>query len=355
MKLSVPFISDEKYIDFLLNHIQKIESIYFSLHTGPLLDARIRSFKRTNLEEIIKRLLPFKRVKKYVLLNSRFIHPKLYSDPFFLNQTLDKLEILFSDAALTGIVFSDAYFLNALASTKRAIISRIQAIPGINCMLDSSQKVFSFLALIEQAGFKSPGKLILDRSLNRDIGALKDICKIIRKDHPGIKFELLANEGCIHYCPFKLTHDSQISFSNLNIAGDHNYITNREIGCHAYFFKHPQRFLKSPFIRPEDTKKYSQIVDTIKICGRTLGVKFLKKCIRAYGTNSHNGNLLELMDATHWLADLYHLENKKLDPGFFNAVTHCTKDCKKCNICIDLFSKTAIKKPIGLKNYKDYL
>jgi hypothetical protein len=354
MKLSVPFIPDKKYINFLKNKTLKLESIYFSLHSDPVLDSRMR-FKKADVYDLTKGLKQFECVKKYGLLNSRFIHSDLYEDTKFLNQTLDKLEFLVSHANITGIVFSDTYFLNALSTTKRDVISCLEAVPGINCMIDSSQKAFSFFDIIEQTGFKLPGKIVLDRSLNRNINQLKKTEKEIKQQYTHIKIELLANEGCIYHCPFKLAHDAQISFSNLGISTNKTFQINRSIGCHAYFFKTPEKIFKSPFIRPEDMDKYAGLVDTIKLCGRTLGVNFLLNCINAYSEKSYDKNLFDLMDATHWLSEFYYIENKGLGPDFFNRLTHCTKDCKNCNICSKLFLKTATNKPLTLKKYKDYL
>ncbi len=354
MKLSVPFIPDGKYTNFLKNKTRNIESVYFSLHSGPVLDSRMR-YKNAMLHEISEGLQHLKPVKKYCLMNSRFINPGLYHDTQFLNQTLDKLEYLVSHANINGIVFSDAYFLNALSATKRDITGFLEAVPGINFMIDSSEKAVAMFEFIRQTGFKFPGKIVLDRSLNRNIRQLKKMGSDIKKAGNQIKIELLANEGCIYHCPFKLTHDAQISFSNTGLAQDQTFQTNRSIGCHAWFFKTPENFFKSPFIRPEDIDMYTQTADTIKLCGRTLGVNFLCRCITAYIENSYKGNLFNLMDATHWLSDVYHIENKKLDPGFFNLLTSCTKNCKNCNVCRDLFLKTARQKPLKLKQYKDYL
>jgi len=354
MKLSVPFISDASYIHFLENHISCLESIYFPLPSGPVLDSRIRT-KEVGLHEVAGELKQFTTIRKYGLLNTRFIHPDAYHDRDFLNRTLDRLEFLALDAGMTGFVFSDAYFLNALSRTGRDIIPGLEAVPGINCMMDSSRKVFSFFDLISHTGFKLPGKIALDRSLNRDPARLEKTVREIKGRYPSIKIELLANEGCIDFCPFKLTHDAQISFSNLGLARDQNYLTNRTLGCHAYFFKTPERFFLSPFIRPEDLDFYKDTADAVKLCGRTLGAKFLMNCITAYKDASHDGNLLLLMDAVHWLSDHIYIDNKKLDPGFLSMLTSCTKDCGTCTTCRDLLLTTSMHKPFTIKAYGDYL
>ena len=229
MKLSVPFIPDEPYLRFLKKNIQCLESVYFPLVSGPVLDSRMR-IKTTDLNAFARKLNLFK-IRKYCLLNSRFVHPQAYHDPHFLSQTMDRLELLALHAGMTGFVFADAYLLNALARTNRDIIAGLEAVPGINCMMDSSRKVFAFIDLIKDAGFKLPGKIALDRSLNRDPTRLEKTVREIKGRYPSIKIEVLANEGCIDLCPFKLSHDAQISFSNLGLSKATHDLTNRTLGC----------------------------------------------------------------------------------------------------------------------------
>ncbi|OGR34160.1 MAG: hypothetical protein A3J80_00040 [Desulfobacula sp. RIFOXYB2_FULL_45_6] len=61
------------------------------------------------------------------------------------------------------------------------------------------------------------------------------------------------------------------------------------------------------------------------------------------------------MDATDWLSDHLHIDNKKLDPDFLSMLTSCSKDCSNCSICRDLLLKTSGHKPFKIKAYKDYL
>lgn len=354
MKLSVPFIPDKKYTNFLKNKTRNIESVYFPVLSDPVLDARTLLPSPRDPIETYQMLSDLKQVKTYALMNSRFIHPDRYNDQTFLKNICRQLELFMTETDLTGIVFVDAFFLNALGRTSQELASALSAVPGINCMIDSSSKLFSFIELIEDAGFRRPEKVILDRDLNRKPETLNNLRKTILKTYPGMKLELLANEGCIRQCPFKLSHDAHISFSNISGTGDLRAL-NRDIGCHAYFYSQPHRFLASPFIRPEDIDHYDTLADSIKICGRTLGTGFLMQTITAYVKKSFDGNLFELMDAAHWLRELYHLDNKKLDPGFFKQVNYCTKACKKCSMCADLFSAASKKKTIGLRQYKDFL
>lgn len=350
MKLSVPFIHDEKYTNLLKNETANIESIYFPVTINPLLDARVQT-KPIELETLCRQLGKLTGIKKYVLINTRFIHPQKYSDIGYLTLFLDQLEILRKTCGLSGIVFSDAYLLNALSATGHAVVSEIEAVPGINCMIDSVPRALAMLQLIDDSGFKRPEKLIPDRSLNRNFKVLEQF----KKQFPLIRLELLANEGCLLHCPFKPAHDAQIAFANLKISRENTFQINQDVGCRKWCHKHPHHILRSPFIRPEDLDAYNGIADTIKICGRTLGSVFLRRCITAYGRQAYDGNILDLLDASNWMHDIWHIENKKLDLAVLKQLSLCTKDCKACTICPDLFSNTAIKKNIRFRDYKDYV
>ncbi len=353
MKLSVPFIPEKSYIQFLLEKRAYLESIYFGLPSGPVLDSRIR-FSHMDLPSLSKSLIPMKGIKKYCLLNTRFIRPDLYTDTQFLTRLLDMLQFLHGKCPIKGIVISDFYLVNALANTGHDMVPLLEAVPGINCMMDSCQKIFSHMEMIENTGFKIPEKLILDRSLNRDPETLDTMVGSIKAIYPNMKIELLANEGCLHHCPFKPAHDAQIALSNTGVVKENTHAINQAAGCHGYFHQHPEKFLKSPFIRPEDVLHYKGVADTLKICGRTLGTRFLTRCIAAYCQKNYDGNLMDLMDATNFLASSFHLDNKQLGDGFFKTITTCTNVCKNCRICHNIFLKIVEKKSITLKPYGNY-
>jgi collagenase-like PrtC family protease len=352
MKLSVPFIPDITYAEFLAENRGNLASVYFALCSGPVLDARVRC-KTVDPVLPAKPLGRLSGINAYCLLNSRFVHPDLYLDDLFLRQTLDSLEKLFSTIRIQGIVFSDLYLLQALAGTGHDLITKLEAVPGINMMIDNAPKAFFLVEAIERTGFRLPGKLILDRSLNRDFHALEKTVTGIKQAYPHIGIELMANEGCLLHCPFKLTHDAQISLSNTGLVQEKTHRISRTLGCHNTFFHHPHMFLRSPFIRPEDMGAYAGLADTIKLSGRTLGADFLRKVIAAYSRQSFDGNLLELMDASRFLAESYFIDNKKLGPDFLNTLANCTKFCKECRICHDLFMNAARKHTIILQPYKD--
>ncbi|THB79406.1 MAG: hypothetical protein D3926_10835 [Desulfobacteraceae bacterium] len=353
MKISVPFLTDPAYIQFLNRHRDRIRSVYFPLSTGPVIDARAR-FETMDIQSLCQQLHAVDIGSKYLLLNSRFIPPDRYRDSRFLTGVMASVEFLLDQGCVSGFVFTDAYLLRAIASENRDIACALEAVPGANCMIDDAQKAFTILELIESWGFRLPSKIVLDRSLNRRMDRLAQTVQSIRSCYTGVEIELLVNEGCLWYCPYKMTHDAHIALCNTGMVKNTTQRLNRELGCIRHFLAHPEDILKSPFIRPEDMSRYDDVADSLKICGRTLGPRFLKQCIASYAAGEFSGNLLELMDATHWMAEHFYIDNPGLTDQFFDRITSCTKQCKDCTICSQTFDTVSRSIQFKLKPYGEY-
>lgn len=357
MKLSVPFIPQQTYARFLRDQRRCLASVYFPLNHRTPWDARVRPGSGGALPDPVPQLAgglaPLKGVKKYLLVNTRFVLPETYTRPERLVSFLDTAARLHEQVPLNGIVFSDFYLLRALDNTGHPLVADLEAVPGVNCMMDTMDKVRACMDMVAETRFRPPSRLLLDRSLNRNLWALRTIRKAVDQAYPGMSIELLANEGCILNCPFKPAHDAHIALSNTGLVKEATCTVNRQAGCHAYFFAHPDHFLKSPFIRPEDLGKYAEMAHAVKLCGRTLGTAFLTRCITAYQTGTFTGNLLDLMDAAHFLAEHFHVDNSLLGADFFATLSSCTKACKTCRLCKVLFQRSARKKTLTLNAYKD--
>ena len=348
MQFNVPFIPDEKYVTFLAHHAESLDSCHFSLYSDLLLDARHRhAVIQTNT--LLAALARLKGVKKYLLMNSRIQAPQRYFDERHLGITVRILTRMLDAGALDAVVFTDAQYLQALSTAGGEQLSRLEAIPSINCMLDSFDKITAMMNFIAITRFSPPGTLILDRSLNRKMDVLADISAKCRRKYPGIKIELLANEGCLFQCPFKPAHDCHISLSNMGTAFD-TFRFNHDLGCIRYLRDYPRQIFKSPFIRPEDVKAYSQYVDVIKICGRDLGSSFLMETADAYLRGSFSGNLLELLDALNWMSEKAIIANELIPRDFQKQLSSCAKDCDSCRYCDDVFELCASEKPLAIPN-----
>ena len=352
MKWSVPLIPDPSYVSFLARRRHTLASVYFNPGLEGAWDARVQP-SDWGPKAISRALESLGTVKAYALFNTRFTTPDKYQDTDFLTQTLDGLSQLHRLSGITGLVITDFYLLHALGRTRHPLIEELEAVPGINCMIDSPEKAFAFLEQVELAGFKRPTRFLADRSLNRNPEDLARFSTRLKQAYPDMDLELLANEGCLSHCPFKLSHDAQISLSNTGSCREMTHEINRKLGCRNYLAQQPEKILASPFIRPEDQWAYLPQVDSFKLCGRTLGPGFLTACIRAYQDEVYTGNLLELLDAAHFLADHYHLDNAALGPDFLQRIQSCTNQCKSCRVCRELYTRSMHPKPVTFKIFKD--
>ncbi|GBC61198.1 hypothetical protein DENIS_2158 [Desulfonema ishimotonii] len=350
MRLDVPFVPDEAYIRFLNDRREHIHSLHFSLCAADVPDAR-HSFRVMDTETLADHLRQVPGPKKYALLNSRFHRPEDYFAPARLRSVTDRLALLLKAGVLDGIVCTDAYFLQALSDADRSVASALEAVPGINCMADTFDKIVAVLDGVAASGFRMPEKFIPDRSLNRKLPELADISARCGAAYPGMRLGLLANEGCIWQCPFKPAHDAHIALSHTGVAVD-TFEMNRTWGCMRYFRDNPHMLLRSPFIRPEDAARYADHAELIKICGRTLGPAFLMKVITAYTEHTFTGNLSALLDTTTWMADEYDLPNHALPADFFDRVTSCDQLCRSCGYCQRLFDAHARKRPFRLRDLR---
>lgn len=350
--LDVPFLPEDGYVAFLRDCEQKIDSVQFSLHNGGQLDSRILFFESPgSLDRLIEQLGRLPGPRKYGLLNSRFYGPDLFTDRQVLKSLLNDLDRCASAGVLNGIIYCDHYLLQLLSVEAPDLAGALEAVPGINTMLDRHAKVEAQLGYIGETRFLQPKKIILDRSLNRNLDLLADTARLCRHSFPDLKLELLANEGCLAHCPFKLSHDAYIALANLQ-ERDCTYLLNRDLGCIQLVDEQPYRILQSPFIRPEDMDLYLYHIDTIKICGRTLGSGFLEQAITAYMDRRYDGNLLDLLDAMQWLAPSLYIDNASLSFDFANMLSMCENKCDSCGFCRELFESISRSLPVEIRDHR---
>lgn len=350
MLLDVPFLPDSRYASFLQGHESSLYSVHYSLLQPGIPDGR----HKTALGEIseLNRALSCLAVKKYALLNSRFHSPGTYLDSANLARILAVLESLLQEGNINGIIVVDFYLVQALSDASPEIAGQLEAIPGVNCMLDSFDRIQSCLNLLARTHFRMPSKLNLDRSLNRRLQALEKVSSRCRAQDSGLRLALLANEGCLFRCSFKFTHDAQIALANTADRPNRTHELNRRLGCMRILSETPEELFRSPFIRPEDQQHYERFVDVLKICGRTLGAEFLKKTISAYLAGTFTGNLLALLDAQDWQVDRLIIANDDLPRDFFKQLTTCSQSCTECGYCRQIFDRIGRPQPLALKDFR---
>ena len=164
-----------------------------------------------------------------------------------------------------------------------------------------------------------------DININRDLELLKEI-----KEATNVELKLMVNEGCLYKCPFRKFHFNYMSHKSKELG---------EIEGDAFFANcllvtsgdHSQ-ILKSCWIRPEDTRKYSEITSFFKIVGRARPRSFVIRATKAYLKESWDGDLLDIVSSSlnkFGLEYGAHLDNKSLEKyNFFEEVTSDDEDTK---------------------------
>ena len=333
----------------------RLHAVHFSLHDPVLCDARVR-LEQPSLQTTIDLLARLRGPQKYLLANGRFQPTGTYTGLVGLSTLIERLERLLDAGVLDGLIFADSYLLTALGDTAPAIVTRLEAVPSVNFSIDSIGKLKVLMDLVLASGFRLPGKITVDRDLNRHPAELAALSIAIRRHWPKVKIELLANEGCLIQCPFRCTHEALIAATNNATGSEGHFDTqrlNRDLACQRQLTQFPHRILASPFIRPEDVCSYEGSADLIKVCGRTLGAGFLERSVAAYAQCHYRGNLLDLLDAAHWMSDRWNIPNGNIPEDFLDVLSTCEQDCAGCDFCKTHFNHHVLSKQLQLQDWRN--
>lgn len=340
MFFDIPFFVNEEYAKFIKNNQYNISSVYYRLPVNrDALDARNAiSEDIPSIKEYIGLGELTSNIKKYGLLNTKIVTPDFYTNAK-VDEINKVIRTLFNKNMLDGIVVADFMYLQKLRSRlPNGFASEIEVVPSVNVRLKSVDQISYFLEHIQKTGFKLPGKIILDRSLNRKPEKLTEIRKWQRLKYPTTKIEIIVNEGCLPHCPYKDSHDAFISLFNQSKERD-ILNTFRENTCLSTY-KKKWHYLTSPFIRPEDIKYIGEYIDILKIAGRTHTYDFIIDTFHAYFKGSWNGNLLQLIDTAYSISENVNINNSTIPKNFFSKTSSCGLDCEKCGFCEKVFKET---------------
>jgi collagenase-like PrtC family protease len=338
MKLDVPFVPEAEHVALIKEYEYDIHSVYFTPSAHIASNARILG-EEYNVQQLSANLAGIK-ARKYATLNGRFTPLEMYAGER-LDKLVEWISVLADSDCLNGILYLDFYMLKALAPH---LPNNVEAVPSINNSIDTAEKFFTHVKYLDDLGLPHPSKVILDRSLNRRIDDLHRTVSDIRA-HSDSKIVLLANEGCLYQCPFKVNHDVVIGMFNdhtrsgavsMRKASSADFDIrklNEDLGCIDHLDNNFDEFFKIPFIRPEDLKEYEGIVDVVKFSGKVKGTQFNRKVIEAYLRGSFDGNLLDILDAPGSQSERRYVHNDMLNNGFHKKLTTCDKRCTHCDYC----------------------
>ncbi len=211
--------------------------------------------------------------------------------------------------------------------------------------------------------FKKMGvnRLVIDESLNRRFGVLRDI-----RDAFGEQVEIIVNSICHKDCVYRMFHYNEISHDfNIN-SSENSSIAYYPHRCIKRRYEDISNFIKLTWIRPEDIKYYENIgISHFKIQGRqSVLTGDPVSALRYYFDEKYDGNLLELLDLFSPLNSFnINIDNSKLDgfvKTFYENPEFCKDNCEKCGYCSSYANKCINGKEseevreMALKFYSEY-
>ncbi|MDA3923099.1 MAG: hypothetical protein PF904_00175 [Kiritimatiellae bacterium] len=187
-------------------------------------------------------------------------------------------------------------------------------------------------------------QLLEELQLLRKIGIKLDLllnanCYGERAISIAFEKEIIANSGCLRFCPAQTFHDNLIAHSYEAEKLENIPDWNPHLCWNLY--KDPANFgniLKSTWIRPEDLSLYEGIADTVKLATRQHAHP--RMVIGAYAEGSFFGNLLDLLEPGFSPAFAPNfINNSAFPPDWGKHISECDNSCESCGYCNQVLSK----------------
>lgn len=181
----------------------------------------------------------------------------------------------------------------------------------------------------------------LRREYNRNLGEIKkarDWC-----DENGKGLYMLANSGCLSFCPVHNFHDNLVAHEEEIAKKDNAFDFHSACSQRLSKTEGLLSFLRDTnFVRPEDMHLYEGYFDGAKLATRVSNTPV--QILQAYVQGKHWGNVTAILEPDHsGVIYPYVVENSLIDENFAKQVLTCDKNCSSCGYCEDTLRK-ALKK-----------
>lgn len=171
----------------------------------------------------------------------------------------------------------------------------------------------------------------IQRDFQRDPSYVQEIrqwCAVHNK-----KLCMLANSGCLRFCPSQTFHDNLIAHSSNAERMKNVPDWNPHICWQLYQdFSHFVEILKATWIRPEDIQRYDGLVDVVKLATRQHSHP--RMVIGAYTDGAYEGNLLDILEpGFSSIFFPYYIDNALFPNDWAERSGTCRNGCIGCGYC----------------------
>ncbi len=312
MKFSIGYNQEIDFLNLLNKYKKNIEAVYFPIPAKYATSGRYGK-KENNYNKKIISICKSLNIKSLLLLNATCSgETGLEKKPF--SKTINYIKKL-KDCGLTGVVVTNPVYINEIRKQLRGILIE----SSVNCYV----KTVEHALYLKNLGVDI---ITIDRDINRDIPLIKKI-----KKATGLKVRIMLNEGCLKDCPYRKMHYNSISHGGLKGIPIDGICFDRY--CWKVLFDDPKKILRSPFVPPDQLRRYVGVVDYFKLSTRVFSVSAIEFCLNAYISGDFSGNLQDILDspALYYFDYIDYGVLKK--SGFFKKMQKCQDYCLECGLC----------------------
>jgi len=191
------------------------------------------------------------------------------------------------------------------------------------------------------------------RDIQRDLPTVKQFAEWSRNS--GKKICMLANSGCLRYCPWQTFHETLLSHNFKHALPELKKIKMQPTLCVELIqAKQYEELLRASWIRPEDLHQYEPYFSVIKLSTREADRPDL--ILKAYTSGKFDGDLLLILDPGY----SYFVRPKIIDNTAFpkewsegKIAGLCASDCTHCGKCTEIL-KLVLKRDPELPDVSKY-
>ena len=192
------------------------------------------------------------------------------------------------------------------------------------------------------------------RDLQRDLPTVKRFAEWGKKN--GKKICMLANSGCLRFCPWQTFHETLLAHNFPHIQGEMNALKFPPTLCVGLVQTNKQyeEILRGSWIRPEDLHRYEPYISVFKLSTREADRPDL--ILKAYTSGKFDGDLLLLLDPGFSFFVRPKIFDNKAFPKEWSEgkiAGACAANCTHCGKCTEVL-KLVLKRDPGLPGFAKY-
>ena len=227
----------------------------------------------------------------------------------------------------------------AVTTTSPAVAAVVKRhFPGVPVLASVSMRIGTVLGM-EHLAELFDGYCV-QRDHNRDMEHLRRLRRWA--DDHGKRLTLLANSGCLRFCPGQTFHDNLVSHEAEvaaadNIEGFVPYVCWNLLRDRARW----PAVLQATWIRPEDLHHYEGLFAVVKLATRLHDRPWV--VLRAYTQRRYEGNLLDLLEPGFGPAFApWAVDNTRFPADWFARTSTCGGRCEDCLYCAEVLERVLV-------------